>query len=194
MLHSLSHDPKKCDTHVYAASFQPLIRRKQLGNWPNRFAKRLPKLANSNVGETTRRRNDGKPVLSVLYWFLPFLLRRDNTSTWLATDAPCLTAVSAIARFILASSCCPWKLHVINLLLQRNIWVKIQVSRKNLFGITSTVYLSFCLFSTQNGCSLEWPYVHNNNLDHCYQTAKVKRWWWKHLFVCSLQNSVSKAL
>lgn len=46
-------------------------------------------------------------VLSMLYWFLPFLLRRDNTSTWLATDAPCLTAVSAIARFILASSCCP---------------------------------------------------------------------------------------
>ena len=133
-------------------------------------------------------------VLSMLYWFLPFLLRRDNTSTWLATDAPCLTAVSAIARFILASSCCPWKLHVINLLLQRNIWVKIQVSRKNLFGITTTVYLSFCLFSIQNGCSPEWPYVHNNNLDHCYQTAKVKRWSWKHLFVCSLQNSVSKAL
>ena len=38
-------------------------------------------VSEQHVGETTRRRNDGKPVLSVVYWFLPFLLRRDNTST-----------------------------------------------------------------------------------------------------------------
>ena len=42
MLRSLSHDTKKCDTHVYL----PLIRRKQLSNWPNMYAKRLQKLVN----------------------------------------------------------------------------------------------------------------------------------------------------
>lgn len=86
----------------------------------------------------------------------------------------------------------------ISLLLQSNIWVNFQVSRKNLFGITSTVHLSSCLFSIQNGCSLGWPYVHI--LGHCYladsnvRKNKKKGWWWKHLFVCNLQNSVSKAL
>ena len=29
---SLSHDTKKCDAYVYTSFFQPLIRRKQLGN------------------------------------------------------------------------------------------------------------------------------------------------------------------
>ena len=49
-----------------------------------------------------------------------------------------------------------------------------QVSRKNLFGITNTVYLSSCLFSIQNGCSLEWPHVHI--LGHCYLAdSKVRK-------------------
>ena len=53
-----SHDTKKCDTHVYTSFFPPLIRRKQWGNWPNMYAKRLQKLANMTfakrlVGETT---------------------------------------------------------------------------------------------------------------------------------------------
>ena len=43
---SLSHDTKKCDTLVYTSFFQPPIRRKQLENWPNTYAKRLHKLAN----------------------------------------------------------------------------------------------------------------------------------------------------
>ena len=46
MLGSLSHDTKKCDTLVYTSFFQPPIRRKQLGNWPKTYAKRLHKLAN----------------------------------------------------------------------------------------------------------------------------------------------------
>ena len=55
---SLSHDTKKCDTHVYTSFFQPVIRQKQLGNWPNTYAKRIQKLVNRTlakrlVGETT---------------------------------------------------------------------------------------------------------------------------------------------
>ena len=46
MLRSLSHDTKKCDTLVHTSFFQPPIRWKQLGNWPNTYAKRLHKLAN----------------------------------------------------------------------------------------------------------------------------------------------------
>ena len=58
MLRSLSHDRKTCDTLVYTSFFQPPLRRKQLGNWPNTYAKRLYKLANRTlvkrlVGETT---------------------------------------------------------------------------------------------------------------------------------------------
>ena len=58
MLRSLSHDTKKCDTHVYTSFFQQLIRQKQLGNWPNTYVNRLQKLANRRlakrlVGETT---------------------------------------------------------------------------------------------------------------------------------------------
>ena len=58
MLRSLSHGTKKCDKHVYTLFFQPLIRRKHLGNWHNTYAKRRQKLANRTlakqlVGETT---------------------------------------------------------------------------------------------------------------------------------------------
>ena len=58
MPRSLSHDTKKCDTHVYTSFFQPLIRQKQLGNWPDTYAKRLQKLAYRTlakrlVGQTT---------------------------------------------------------------------------------------------------------------------------------------------
>ena len=53
-----SHDTKNCDTDVYTSFFQLLIRRKQSGNWPNTYAKRLQNLANMTlakrlVGETT---------------------------------------------------------------------------------------------------------------------------------------------
>ena len=40
---------------------------------------------------------------------LTFSLMRDTTSTWLATFAPSLAAVNAMARFILESLCCPVK-------------------------------------------------------------------------------------
>ena len=40
---------------------------------------------------------------------LTFCLMRDTTSTWLATLAPSLAAVSAMARFIRESLCCPVK-------------------------------------------------------------------------------------
>ena len=46
-----SHDTKKCDTHVYTSFFQPLIRRKQSGNWPNTYAKRVHKLANRTLAK-----------------------------------------------------------------------------------------------------------------------------------------------
>ena len=55
-----------------------------------------------NLGE------GGKEV--VYAWLhLTFSLMRDTTSTWLATFAPSLAAVSAMARFILESLCCPVK-------------------------------------------------------------------------------------
>ena len=46
---SLSHDTKKCDTHVYTSFFQPVIWQKQLGNWPNTYAE----VSEQNFGETT---------------------------------------------------------------------------------------------------------------------------------------------
>ena len=59
---SLSNDDTNtCNTHVYISLFQPLIRRKQFGNWPNTYTKRLQKsakrtLAKRLVGETTVNR------------------------------------------------------------------------------------------------------------------------------------------
>lgn len=61
MFRSLSNDTvKKCDTHVCTSFFdffQTLIRRKLLGNWLNRYVKRLQKfnrtLSKRIVGETT---------------------------------------------------------------------------------------------------------------------------------------------
>ena len=48
---------QKSDTRVYTSFFEPLIRRKQLRNWPNTYEKWLQKLANRTlakrlVGET----------------------------------------------------------------------------------------------------------------------------------------------
>ena len=47
MPRSLSHDTKKCVTRV----FQPLIRRKQLENWPKTYANRLQTLANRTLAK-----------------------------------------------------------------------------------------------------------------------------------------------
>jgi len=51
LLRSLSHDTRKCDTYVYTSFFQPLIRRKQLGNRPNTYAKRIQKLVNRTLAK-----------------------------------------------------------------------------------------------------------------------------------------------
>ena len=51
----------------------------------------------------------GNKVSAHIWLLLTFSLMRDTTSTWLATSAPSLAAVSAMARFILESLCCPVK-------------------------------------------------------------------------------------
>ena len=49
MLRTLVRDTEKCVTHVYTSFFQPLTRRKQLGNWP----KTTSEVNEEDVGETT---------------------------------------------------------------------------------------------------------------------------------------------
>ena len=57
MLSSLSHERKKCVTHVYTSLFQPLVRRTQLGNWPNTYAM-TSEVREQDIGKTTRRWDD----------------------------------------------------------------------------------------------------------------------------------------
>ena len=48
---SLSLGTKQCVTHVYTLFLQPLIRRKQLGNSPNKWARRLNTLAKRTLAK-----------------------------------------------------------------------------------------------------------------------------------------------
>ena len=52
-LRSLSHDTKKCDTHVCNSFYQPLIRRKQLRKLTQHVRETTSEVSKQDVGETT---------------------------------------------------------------------------------------------------------------------------------------------
>ena len=56
MLRSLSHDTKKCDTHVHTSFLQPPIRLKHLGELTQLVLETISQVSEQDVDETTVNR------------------------------------------------------------------------------------------------------------------------------------------